>query len=90
MATFGEKVYKVVKKIPQGKVMTYKKIAALAGKPRAWRAVGNILNKNRNPNVFCHRVIRSDGKIGGYGQGTKKKINILRREGILIKNGRAI
>lgn len=90
MATFGEKVYKVVEKIPRGKVMTYKAVAKLAGSPRAWRAVGNILNKNRNPNVFCHRVIRSDGKIGGYGQGTKKKINILKREGVLIKNGRAI
>lgn len=84
MVTFEEKVYKVVKKIPRGKVMTYKKVTALAGKPRAWRAVGNILNKNRNPNVFCHRVIRSDGKIGGYGQGTKKKTSLLKKEGVKI------
>ena len=88
MSSFKEKVYKIVRQIPKGRVMAYKRVAKLAGRPKAWRAVGNILNKNRNPNVFCHRVIRSDGKIGGYGQGTKKKINILRREGIIIKRGR--
>ncbi len=70
--------------------MTYKAAAKLVGRPKAWRAVGNILNRNRNPKIPCHRVIRSDGKVGGYGQGTKKKINILKREGVLIKNGRAI
>lgn len=90
MNSFKGKVYKIVRQIPKGRVMTYKRVAKLAGKPRGWRAVGNILNKNRNRNVFCHRVIRSDGKIGGYGQGTKKKINILKREGVPIKNGRLI
>jgi alkylated DNA nucleotide flippase Atl1 len=47
-------------------------VAKLAGKPRAWRVVGNILNKSKG--VPCHRVIRSDGKIGGYKYGIKKKI----------------
>ena len=56
-------------------------MAKLAGNPRAWRAVGNILNKNKNPEVSCHRVIRSDGKIGGYNQGTQKKIALLKKEG---------
>ena len=57
MTLFQKKVYEVVKKIPKGKVLTYKEATRLAGKPRAWRAVGNILSKNRNPKIPCHRVI---------------------------------
>lgn len=79
--TFQEKVYEVVKKIPKGKVLTYKEVAKRAGKPKAYRAVGNILNKNRDPKVLCHRVIRSDGKIGGYRDGSLFKIKRLREEG---------
>lgn len=86
MISFKEKVYQVVRKIPKGKVMTYKKVAEEAGSPRAWRAVGNILNKNRNPRVPCHRVIRSDGKIGGYNKGTKKKLSLLKKEKVDVKN----
>lgn len=82
---FKERVLKVVQKIPRGKVLTYKRVAKLAGKPRAWRAVGNILNKNRDPKIPCHRVIRSDGKIGGYNKGAKRKISLLMKEGA-IKN----
>ncbi len=78
-----------MKKIPKGKVLTYKKIAKLAGSPRAWRAVGNILNKNPNLKLIpCHRVIKSNGRIGGYKYGTKKKIALLKKEGIIIKNGK--
>jgi len=51
---------------------------------RAWRAVGNILNKNRNSEIPCHRVIRSDGKIGGYKNGTKKKAFLLKKENVRI------
>ena len=80
MFKFQEKVYNVVKKIPKGKTMSYKKIAERAGFPKAWRAVGNVLNKNRNPNVPCHRVIRSDGKIGGFFGGTEKKAVLLQKE----------
>lgn len=79
------KVYDVVKKIPKGRVLTYKKVAKLAGRPRAWRAVGNILNKNHDPKIPCHRVIRSDGKTGGYNRGTNKKKYLLCKEGVLIK-----
>lgn len=82
---FKEKVYKIVKMIPKGKVLTYKEVARLAGRPKAWRAVGNILNKNKNPKIPCHRVIRSDGKIGGFREGTEKKISLLKREKIRIK-----
>ncbi len=82
---FKERILDVVKKIPEGKVMTYKKVAELAGRPQAWRAVGNILNKNRDWKIPCHRVIRLDGKIGGYSQGQSKKIILLKKEGILIR-----
>ena len=77
---FTEKVYGVVKKIPKGKVLTYKEVARRIGKPKAYRAVGNALNKNTNPKVPCHRVIRSDGDIGGFARGTKKKKEILKKE----------
>gem|GEM_PF-670343 len=87
---FREKVYKIVKQIPSGKVLTYKVIAKLAGSPRAWRAVGNVLNKNLDKTIPCHRVIRSNGKIGGYRKGTKKKIALLKKEGIIIEKSEII
>lgn len=80
--TFKEKVYKIVAQIPKGKVMTYKEVAIRTGSPRACRAVGNILNKNYNPLVPCHRVIRSNGDIGGFRRGRKNKLKILKEEGI--------
>lgn len=64
--------------------MTYKQVARLAGRPGAYRAVGNILNKNINPEIPCHRVIRSDGKIGGYNRGVDKKAFLLKKEGVKI------
>lgn len=80
---FRTKVLEAVQKIPPGQVSTYKKIAILAGRPRAWRAVGNILKKNFNPLIPCHRVIRSDGKIGQYNRGAKMKKLLLKKEGYL-------
>lgn len=77
---FSEKVLKIVFKIPRGRVLTYKKVAEMAGKPKAYRAVGNILNKNYNSNIPCHRVIRSDSKIGGYNGGVKLKAELLKKE----------
>lgn len=82
---FQEKIYTVVKKIPKGKVLTYKEVAKKIGHPKAFRAVGNILGKNTDPKVPCHRVIRSDGKIGGYRDGTLFKIKRLTEEGYLTK-----
>jgi len=87
---FKNKVYKIVRNISCGNVLTYKEVARLAGSPFAWRAVGNILNKNRNPKFPCHRVIRSDGKIGGYNKGLKIKIALLQKEGLKIKKGKVI
>lgn len=80
---FINKVLAQVRKIPKGKTLTYKEVAGLAGSPNAYRAVGNVLNKNHDPNIPCHRVIRSDGKIGGYNQGSSKKRKLLQVEGAL-------
>ena len=81
MRTFKEKVYSIVKKIPKGEVLTYKEIAEKIGNPKSYRAVGNALNKNTSKDIPCHRVIRSDGKIGGYNKGNFKKRQILKKEG---------
>ena len=77
---FKNKILEVVKSIPKGRVLSYKKVAELAGRPKAYRAVGNILSKNYNIEVPCHRVIRSDGKVGGYNRGIYKKQQLLKRE----------
>ncbi len=84
MAGFSREVYRVVRSIPKGKTLTYKQVAALAGRPKAFRAVGNILNKNYEHNIPCHRVIRSDGSIGGYNRGAFLKRKILVQEGAVI------
>ncbi len=81
--TFSEKVRDVVRKIPKGKTLTYKEVAKKAGNEKAVRAVGNILNKNYDKDIPCHRVIRSDGNIGGYNRGAKIKIEILKKEGVI-------
>ena len=70
----------IVSKIPKGRVMTYAQVACRAGSPEAFRAVGNILNKNYDKNIPCHRVIRSDGKTGGYNRGVKTKVFMLKKE----------
>ncbi|PIT92467.1 MAG: cysteine methyltransferase [Candidatus Harrisonbacteria bacterium CG10_big_fil_rev_8_21_14_0_10_42_17] len=85
MHSFKENVYRVVASIPRGQILTYKQVAERAGSPRAAHAVGNILNKNPHPKskVPCHRVIRSDGSIGGYALGTSAKRSLLKKEGYL-------
>ena len=83
MLSFTEKVYQVVKRIPRGQVLTYQEVAKRAGQAKAFRAVGNILNKNNSADIPCHRVVRTDGKIGGYNRGVLVKIKILRQEGYL-------
>lgn len=79
--SFSENVYKIVRGIPKGRTLSYKEVARLAGNPKAYRAVGNILNKNYSRNIPCHRVIRSDGQIGGYNRGFKQKEKLLKQEG---------
>ena len=77
---FFKSVYEVVRLIPRGNVLTYKEVASRAGRPGAYRAVGNILNSNYNTDIPCHRVVRSDGVPGGYNRGGKKKILLLKKE----------
>ncbi len=82
--TFRDKVYEIVRKIPKGKTMTYKEVAKIAGSPKAYRAVGTVLSKNYDPKIPCHRVLRSDGGMGGYNRGgAQKKILILKKEGAI-------
>lgn len=63
---FSARVLAVVKKIPRGRVATYGDVAGLAGRPRAARAVGNIMKGCERPDVPCHRVIAAGGRLGGY------------------------
>ncbi len=89
MKTFFDKVMEATRLIPKGKVTTYGRIAEFIGKPKASRAVGNALNKNPTPIIVpCHRVVRSDGSVGGFASGPKKKIELLRKECIEIKNNK--
>lgn len=84
--SFSEKCYSLLRKVPKGKTTTYKDIAE-ALNTKAYRAVGRAMNKNPYaPQVACHRVIKSNGKIGGFAGGTKKKIALLKKEGIKIKD----
>lgn len=86
MSIFKELVYGVVRTIPEGACMTYKEVAEAIGHPRSYRAVGTALSKNYDPTVPCHRVIRSDGGLGGYNRGgSTKKSEILRKEGAILK-----
>lgn len=80
---FAEKVFKIVRSIPVGQAMTYKQVAEKAGRPKAYRAVGNILNKNYDRAIPCHRVIRTDGTPGGYNRGAAAKKRKLETEGFM-------
>lgn len=80
---FTEVVYGIVRRIPKGSVLTYQEVARRAGRPLAARAVGNILNKNKNMSIPCHRVIMSSGKIGGYNGIRGEKAELLKAEGSL-------
>ena len=81
---FKQRVLEVVRRIPKGKTLTYKQVAARAGSPGASRAVGNIMARNWDPTVPCHRVIRSDGYIGNYNRGGSEiKTKILKKEGAI-------
>ena len=85
---FRKKVYAACARIKRGRVSTYSRIAKAIGRPGAARAAGNALNKNRSASVPCHRVVRSDGRVGGFAHGGRKKEEMLRKEGILIEKGK--
>ena len=85
---FENAVYAACRKIPRGRLSTYAEIARVIKHPKSARAVGNALNKNPYaPQVPCHRVVRSDGSVGGFATGEKKKTAILQKEKIVIHNG---
>ena len=84
---FQQKVWNYLKKIPRGKVITYLDLAKAIKMPKAVRAVANAVGKNPYPpKIPCHRVIRSDGKLGGYSApgGIKTKKKLLKMEGIIL------
>jgi O-6-methylguanine DNA methyltransferase len=79
---FRARVLATVRRIPPGRVATYGDVAGLAGSPRAWRAVGNIMRTCGDPGTPCHRVIGAGGTLGGYGGNLQLKRELLRAEGI--------
>jgi O-6-methylguanine DNA methyltransferase len=85
---FTARVLTTVRRIPPGRVATYGDVAALAGKPRAARAVGNIMRECRRPDVPCHRVIASGGRLGGYGGSEFLKRSLLVAEGVPVSGTR--
>lgn len=87
--SFPQKVYRLTSLIPKGKVSTYSAVSLALHKKQAFRAVGKALNKNPSaPQVPCHRIIRANGEVGGFAQGNRRKIALLKKEGIIIKKGR--
>lgn len=95
MKTFNERVWNLMKKIPKGKVTTYKQLARVLN-TRAYRAVGNACRRNPYaPQVPCHRVVKTGGLIGGFGgkmsgKNIKRKIALLKKEGVHIHNDRIV
>src|SRR5262245_17436545 len=85
---FTSRVLTTVRRIPPGRVATYGEVAALAGKPRAARAVGNIMRECRRPDVPCHRVIAAGGRLGGYGGSEFLKRSLLVAEGVPVSGTR--
>ena len=83
-SVFKQKVIAIVRQIPAGKTMTYAQVAYMAGAPGAARAVGTIMSKNFDDSIPCHRVVRSDGQMGGYNRGgIQKKQELLKAESSL-------
>ncbi len=85
---FASRVRSAVRRIPHGRVATYGDVAAAAGRPRAHRAVGNIMRGTTDPSIPCHRVIAAGGKLGGYGRDLFAKRALLLQEGVIVSGGR--
>ena len=89
--TLSIKVYKKLLQVPEGKITTYGDLAKAVGITNGQRAIGNVMKKNPFPVIVpCHRVVKSDGKIGGFVYGEKVKSQMLIKEGIKIKNGKIV
>ena len=85
---FGSRVLSVVRRIPRGRVATYGDVAAAARRPRAHRAVGNIMRHCRDTSIPCHRVIAAGGHLGGYAGDILRKSNLLIGEGLTVSGDR--
>jgi len=86
-----KKIYKKLLEVPKGKITTYGELAKAVGLKNGQRAIGKIMNKNPYPVIIpCHRVVKSDGNVGGYAYGEEIKSDMLTREGIVIKNGKIL
>ena len=90
MDSFQNRVFAIVKKIPRGRVLTYQQVATKLGNKNLARAVGNALNKNRDSKVPCHRVIRLDGRVGGFNRGVKQQELLLVKEGVKIRKSEIV
>jgi len=88
---FNKRVLRLTVQIPPGRVTSYGELARALGGVKFSRAVGNALRMNSRPvEIPCHRVVRSDGSLGGYSRGVKEKIKLLRNEGIQIRDGKVL
>ena len=90
LSVMAEQAYSMTSRIPKGRVSTYGAIARAIGREGASRAVGGVLRSNPHPIVVpCHRVVHSDGRIGGYGgsSGSGRKIRLLASEGVKVRDG---
>jgi len=86
-----KRIYKKLLEVPKGKITTYGELAKAVGLKNGQRAVGKIMNKNPYPVIIpCHRVVKSDGKVGGYAYGEEIKSDMLTREGIEIRDGKIL
>jgi methylated-DNA-[protein]-cysteine S-methyltransferase len=88
--SFNDKICYKAREIPLGKVATYKSLAKSAGNGLASRAVGTIMHHNdyAHSGVPCHRVVKSSGEVGGYAHGTRRKIEMLKKEGVVVEGGK--
>jgi O-6-methylguanine DNA methyltransferase len=81
--SFADRVRDAVRQIPKGETRTYGEVACAVGHPGAARAVGSVMKNNYDPTVPCHRVVRSDGKLGEYNRGgEERKRELLQKEGV--------
>lgn len=91
MTKFQSECYEALKKVPKGKVITYAGLARMVGRPKAHRAVGSAMNKNPYaPQVPCHRVVKSNGGLGGFATDIKVKIKRLQKEGVVVSDNKIV
>ncbi|MDC0648309.1 MGMT family protein [Candidatus Pseudothioglobus singularis] len=91
MTAFQSECYKALEKVPHGKVISYAGLAEMIGRPKAHRAVGSAMNKNPfAPKVPCHRVVKSNGEIGGFADDINVKIKRLHKEGVEVLDNKIV